>query len=136
MPDGRNVIETRQETEVLFGLPPVPADTPPFLIAAGGSLVIPAQPSASLALGKKVAGYAAVDFLAVSDQGMSLVVEEANDPEGPYVVVATFASALMGTFQAIRERVIPIGSFMRVTLSNTAGAETFLSFKGVGLPVT
>jgi hypothetical protein len=136
MPDGRNVIETRQETEVLFALPPVPADTPPFLLAAGGSIVIPAQPSASRPLGKKVAGYAAVDFLAISDQGMSLVVEEANDPEGPYVVVATFASAVAGTLQAIRERVIPIGSFMRVTLSNTGGPEALLSFKGIGLPVT
>jgi hypothetical protein len=42
----------------------------------------------------------------------------------------------MGTFQGIRQRVIPIGSFMRVTLSNTGGAETVLSFKGIGLPIT
>lgn len=136
MPDGRNVIETRQETEVLFGLPPVPTDAPPFLLGAGESIVIPAQPSAERALGKNVAGYAAVDFLAVSNAAMSLLVEEANDPQGPYVPVGTFPSAVAGTFQAIRQRVIPIGSFMRVTLSNTGGAETVLSFKGVGLPIT
>ena len=135
MPDGRNVIETRQETEVLFGLPPSPTSSPPFLLGAGQSVVIPAQPSPTLALGKNVAGYAAVDFLAVSDVALSLLVEEANDPGGPYITVGTFSSAAAGAFQAIRERVIPIGSFMRVTLTSV-GAGSVLSFKGIGLPVT
>ena len=129
-------VPSRQETEELFTLPPVATNSPPFLLPAGGSVVIPAQPSSSLSLGKKVAGYAAVDFLAISDQAMTLLVEEANDQSGPFVQVASFASVVAGSFQMIRQRVVPIGSFMRVTLSNTGGPETVLSFKGIGLPMT
>ena len=136
MPDGRNVIETRQETEVLFSLPPVPTDNPPFLLPAAGVVVMPPQPSPTLSLGKNVAGYAAVDFLGISDTAMSLLIEEANDPNGPFVPVQTIASVVAGSFQMIRSRVIPIGSFMRVTLTNAGGAQTVLSFKGIGLPVT
>jgi hypothetical protein len=136
MADSATEVPSRQETEELFTLPPVPTNNPPYLLPAGIGTVMPAQPSATLSLGKKVAGYAAIDFLAISDQTMSLLVEEANDQNGPFVPTGTLASALAGTMQMIRQQFIPVGSFMRVTLTNTGADETVLSFKGVGLPMT
>lgn len=130
------VVPSRQETEVLFSLPPSPASSPPFVIAPGVPLIMPPQPSAQVALGMEVAGYSAVNFFAISDQAMTLTIEEANDAEGPFAVVQTFTSAAAGPLQIIRQRFSPVGSFMRVTLANTGGAETVLSFKGVGLPMT
>lgn len=135
MADSATVVPSRQETEELFTLPPVPTNNPPFLLGASETIVIPAQP-APLSLGKKVAGYSAINFLAISDQGMTLIIEEANDPTGPFVQTGSFASEVMGTLQGICERFFPCGSYMRVTLSNTGGAQTVLSFKGVGLPMT
>ncbi len=134
------VVPSRQETEVLFSLPFQP-DGAAFLLAAGAPVVMPPQPAAippapAISLGMLVAGYSAVNFFALSDQAMTLTIEEANDAEGPFAVVATFTSAAAGALQAIRQRFTPVGSFMRVTLTNTGGAETVLSFKGVGLPMT
>lgn len=136
MAESATVVPSRQETEELFTLPPIPDNHPPFLLGAAGSIVIPAQPSLTLSLGKKVAGYSAINFLAMSDQPMTLLIEEANDPSGPFVPTESFTSAMMGSFQGICERFLPCGSFMRVTLTNTGGAQTVLSFKGVGLPIT
>lgn len=136
MADSATVVPSRQETEELFTLPPVPTNNPPYLLPAGISTVMPAQPSATVSLGKKVAGYAAINFLAISDQPMSLLVEEANEQSGPFVPTGTFPSGVAGTMQMISERFIPVGSFMRVTLMNTGADETVLSFKGVGLPIT
>lgn len=136
MAESATIVPSRQETEELFTLPPAPTNNPPSLIGAGASIVIPAQPSPTLSLGRKVAGYSAVNFLAISDRPMSLLVEEANDPSGPYVPVGSFPSVGAGAFQMIRQRFDVIGSFMRVTLTNTGAAEMLLSFKGVGLPIT
>jgi hypothetical protein len=135
MPDGRNVIPTRQETEELFVLPPVPTNSPPFLLAAGASVVMPPQPSDQLSLGKRIAGYSSSAFLAISNQPMTLVVEEANEPNGPFAVVETFTSIAAGPLQIIRERVANFGSYARVTLTNTGGPQAVLSFKGLGIPV-
>lgn len=132
MPKADNVIETEQDTEILFEPPARRVSNDPVFVS--NPLVMPPQPSDE-SLGKNVAGYRTVHFLAISDQPLSLAIEEANEPEGPYVLTNTFDSSVMGSYEAIGESVNPVGSYMRVTLQNIGGLATILSFKGIGLPI-
>ncbi len=127
-------VAVEQKSEALFELPSSGVSNAPFLLGAGASVIIPAQPG-SLLLGKLVSGYAQVRFLGFSDQPMTLTVEEANDPNGPFAQTASYASAVVGGKNTIKQNHVPSGSFMRVTLQNTGVAtEGSLSFKGIGIP--
>lgn len=117
MPEAINSIPTRQLTEALFK-----SDD---RLAAAGSFVSPV---------KLVAGYHAIEFLVITDQMFSLVVEEACRPTGPFVQTASYTSTSVGTQQQLCRRHFPCGPYMRVTLGNLAGDQTFLSFCGTGLP--
>lgn len=129
-------IAVEQHAEALFELPASRVSNAPFLLDAAESVVIPPQP-APLALGKLVSGYALVRFLGFSDQPMSLLVEEGNEPSGPFAAVATYTSAVIAGQNVLKQNHAPSGSFMRVTLMNTGvAAESSLSFKGIGVPVS
>jgi hypothetical protein len=119
MPNSVETIETRQEAERLFVL-----DAP---IAAGGSITLDVR---------KVAGYGVVAFLGISDRALSIVVEEANEEEGPFVVVATLTSSVVGSNDVICSRVEPCGSFMKITVSNPSGTDqTRMDLVGLGIPI-
>jgi hypothetical protein len=136
MPEGTNVIPSRQLTEDLFPLPATRSTSAPILLEAGGSIFIPAQPK-NTRLGKRVEGYSEVRFLGISDQPMSLIVEEACKSDGPFLETQTYASVAVGLLHRLCVRHSPCGKFARIQLTNTGGAkETLLSFCGVGLPVT
>jgi len=112
------VIPTRQKTDLLFstGRP----------LGAAKSFRSPVA---------EVAGYNAVAFLGVSDQPFTVTVFEACSPDGPFVGVATLASALVGGQNQVCSRVSPCGSFMKVTLDNGGAAMGSLSFCSQGIPV-
>jgi hypothetical protein len=132
---GKSAVPSRQLTEALFVLP---VNT---LLAPAASIVIPAQPSPvpplPAALGRKVAGYSAVNFLGISDQPFSVLIEEACESDGTYVTVVTLTSVAAGALQRISARHLPSGNFMRITPTNTGGsAQTIFDLCGTGLPVT
>jgi hypothetical protein len=94
-------------------------------------------PPLPAALGRKVAGYSAVNFLGISDQPFTVLVEEACESEGPYVSVTTLTSVVAGALNRISTRHLPSGNFMRITPTNTgAVAQTLFSLCGTGLPIT
>jgi hypothetical protein len=104
MPDGLGVISTRQSVGNLFSTRQ-PLD-------AGQSIT--SQPF-------EAAGYGQIVISIVSDQPHSVVVEEANRPEGPWTPVLSISSAPIGLVQRAAGRLQPIGCYMRTILQNLAG---------------
>lgn len=113
------VISTRQKADTLFG----PLSKP---LGAGESVVLPAR---------RVAGYARVNFLGISVLAFTILVEEAN-AGGFFTQTALFTSALdVSTgLQAICDRIVPCGTYMRVTVTNTGPSPASISFLANGLP--
>lgn len=110
MPDGLGVIATRQNVGALF------STRQP--LAAGQSIT--SQPF-------EAAGFGQVVISIVSDQPHSILVEEANRPEGPWTPVLTINSAPIGAVQRAAGRLQPIGCYMRTTLQNLGGVMSSLS---------
>lgn len=112
-------IATRQKADILFG----PIRTP---IPGGGSIGLPVR---------EVAGYARVNFLGISAQPFTLLVEEANAADGDWSETETFVSVLdpVSGLQKVCEMVFPCGTFMRLTVTNT-GLIAGISLLGSGLP--
>jgi hypothetical protein len=112
-------IATRQKADLLFG--PLPNR-----LASGGSIILPVR---------DVSGYVRVNFLAISAQPFTLLVEEACLPDGTFIQAESFASVTdaVSGMQVVCEQVFPCGSFMRVTVTNT-GTAAAVSLCGSGLP--
>lgn len=113
-------IATRQKADVLFG---------PLARALGASVsqVLPVR---------RVAGYARVNFLGISAATFTILVEEANEAEGPFAQITTLTSALdpVTGLQRICERLAPCGTFMRLTVTNTGATRSAISLLVNGLP--
>lgn len=112
-------IATRQKADILFG----PIKTP---LAGGGIIILPVR---------AVAGYARVNFLALSVQPFTLLIEEANAADGEFSETETFVSVLdaVSGLQKVCEMVFPCGTFMRLTVTNT-GLVAGISLCVSGLP--
>lgn len=118
MPEAKFIIPTRQKTDVL-------ADTSDPL-GAGASVDIDAF---------KVAGYASTTILAFSDQPFQIRIEEGCSCDGRFVTTHTFTSEPSGGNQVLCVRVEPCGPFMRATVTNLGGAQSFFQLCWRGLPV-
>lgn len=110
-------IATRQKTDVLFS-----SSVP---LGAGSSL--------TLAI-KRVIGYDAVAVLALSDAAFVVRVREANAKDGDFVVTQLLSSTLVGSDQTVCQRVLPCGTFMTLEITTPAGAMSFFSLAGLGVP--
>jgi len=119
MPQGKNGIATRQQTEELFSIH--------HPLGAGSSYVFPVR---------EVRGYSAISYLAASDQSISVLIEESCEIDGPWGEMDTFISAVDpgSGLEVICRRRRPCGNFMRLTLQNLGGAMSTLSFCALGWP--
>lgn len=119
------IIETRQKAERLFETAQ-PLD-------ASGSIVLPVR---------EVRGYAEILLFGVSDQPFGVNIEEAPNlaavQAGRFVQTeATILSTVVGSFQQVKTRVAPLGSYMRITIGNLAASPmTVFDFLAQGLPLS
>lgn len=104
MPDGLNIVQTRQRPEVFFRTS-IP-------LGAGQSHV------SAVVL---VAGYDGIKIFVISDQAFSVLVEESTESDGLYGVAATYASELVGFDHQLCEIHNPCGTYAKITISNTSG---------------
>jgi len=77
MPQAKNGIATRQQTEELFGIH--------HPLGVGSSYVFPVR---------EVVGYSAIAFLSASDQPIEILIEESCEVDGPFAVMETLVSTL------------------------------------------
>lgn len=117
MPDGLNGIATRQHASGLFS-----TVTP---LGAGATIL--SKPF-------EVAGFANIVVSADSDQPISILLEEANTPDGPWTPVITMTSTVIGSLSRINQIFRPIGSFMRASVINGGGVQHILSALIYGIP--
>lgn len=109
------VIPTRQKADLL---------APP-------SLVVPLADGATLTLPiVEVDGYQMVAFLLISDQPVTLVVQEAVESGGPFIQTNSTTSSLDATsgMQKVSVKVNPVGAFMKILVTNT-GTEAQKTFQ-------
>lgn len=120
MPDGRNVIATRQLTEQLFGSPSSP---------------VPGLGSFTTDI-RETAGYGAVLVLAAATQPFQIVVFEACSLLASFGATQTLASVLdpISGLNIVCTRVRPCGSFMKLEFDNLGGSPTLPTLCGTGLP--
>jgi len=111
---------TRQKVDILFG-----------------SILKPLAAAASILLAvREVSGYGRVNFLASSAQPFSILIEEAAASGGPFSQTRTLVSAFdaVSGLEFVCAPVVPCGSFMRLTVTNTGVASASVSLTGSGLP--
>lgn len=118
MPLELKIIPTRQLTEALFGTEAA--------LPAGGSFV--SDP-------KLVAGFFAVNLLAVSDQPFQVVVQEACSADGQFVQTAAYMSEPFAGLHRLCVQHLPCGPYMMTTLGNLGADQDILSFCATGLPM-
>lgn len=117
MPSGANVVQTRQRPEELF------------------RRASPLGASEELESDVKlVAGYDSLALFSVSDQAFSIVIEEANHEDGPFVVTGTYASAASGANQYVCTRHRPCGTYAKIRLENGGAAMGLLKSVVAGIP--
>lgn len=128
MPNGKNHgfgIPTRQKDDELFRRK---ADA--GVIVSGETAEFPIR---------RVLGYGVIRFLVISDQPIRLRIEEASDPEGPWVEterLASIASTSGSGQQFICADISPCGTFMRIFLDNIGGSDSESSdLAGFGHPI-
>ncbi len=84
------------------------------------------------------AGYSVLAILGISDRPFTVSVEEACFPDGPFTVTSALSSALDAStgLQAVCQRVVPCGRYVRFTLANaSASPQGALDFCASGIPV-
>lgn len=103
------MIPTRQKVDMLW-----PASLM-VLQAAGKTLTLPVA---------EVDGYQMISFLLISDQPVTLVIQESNSPAGPFVQTGSFSSTVdvASGLQAVNAKVNPVGSFMKALITNVGSA--------------
>jgi collagen triple helix repeat protein len=103
MPPAANGIASRQHTEALWK---TVSQIPVGQIFQGDV--------------RQIGGYANIAFLAISNQPIVLDIEEANDPSGPFLLVASFAAEVDSRGQyVIREQYQPGALFARALVQNS-----------------
>lgn len=113
-------IATRQKADLLFG--PISKQ-----VGAGLGVVLPER---------TVSGYGRVNFLGISAQPFTILVQEANSPTGPLTQTAFFSSALdvLTGLERVCDHVFPCGTQMVVTVTNTGPVPAPITFIANGLP--
>jgi hypothetical protein len=117
MPAAVDSIATRQLAEVFF------RTSTPLAIAASVSSPV-----------RLVDGHHAVNLLASSNSPFTIFVEEACFETGPFIRSATYGSVVVAGVQQVCRQHLPCGPYIRTTLMNAGGGQTFLSYCVEGLP--